>query len=173
MRAMRINRVGFPVIVITILCVFAVSAPAQAGPNKGTVGISASVQASQLDILIPIFASPAVVLAPALGFNRSSDAFTDYSIGAIAKFYLRTTKVRPYFSGRFALASLKVEGGTKQTDLIFGPAFGGEYFVDDNFSVAVEAQVNVALTDKGSFRFGNADATIITTASAILATVYF
>jgi hypothetical protein len=138
-----------------------------------TIGISASLQSGQPDLHLPIWASPTVVIAPTVSYMRQTDQKTDLGIGIALRLYVRQGKTMPYIGGRFVFYSLEVEGGEKQRDYQFGPAAGGEYFFSDYFSVGVEGQLNITISDEGSMRVGNPDGTTFNTASAVSATFYF
>jgi hypothetical protein len=60
-----------------------------------------------------------------------------------------------------------------QIDILGGLAFGGEYFLTDNFSFGVEAQGNLTKSDENSFRFGNPGKINFNTGTMISATIYF
>ena len=66
----------------------------------------------------------------------------------------------------------EIDNDTK-VDIILGIAFGAEYFLDEHFSIGVEAQGNLTQSDEKSIRFGNPDGTNFNTATMITATVYF
>jgi hypothetical protein len=65
------------------------------------------------------------------------------------------------------------KGGEAQTDIIFGPCFGGEYYFSQHFSAGIELQLNIAKSGVNSMRFNNPNGTNIGTATAFYATIYF
>lgn len=156
-------------------CILLLSAPSfvRADDGSAKIGISASLHGDQTDILIPIWGG-GYVFAPAFSVVHINDAVTDMGFGLIVRRNLRDEKAVPYISVRFGVLILNpAGGGDSMTDYVYGPAAGGEYFLDDHFSLAAEAQVNVSISDKDSFRFGNPDGTNVNTATAIIATFYF
>ena len=139
-----------------------------------TVGLSASVQGGQLDIILPIWAGNKIVIAPAFSVVYFEDAAIDLGVGIAPRFYLRTGRVAPYIGGRVAAFFLMPSGNAQDiTDWLLGLALGGEYFLDPKFSIGVEAQVNFAISDDLSGRFGNPGGLSLNTATAIFVSIYF
>jgi hypothetical protein len=137
------------------------------------VGISASFSGDQTDVLVPIWGAHHVI-APAVSVVHVGDAVTDFGAGLILRRNLHTEKAVPYIALRSGVLILTPKGGGDDIiDFIVGPAVGGEYFLDDHFSLSVEAQVNISFSDEHSYRFGNPDGTNVNTASVIMATFYF
>lgn len=143
-------------------------------------GLSALIQDAQFDILLPIVLKNTGVIAPAVGVASVSEAGTDISLGLVGRFYLKDSKVKPFLGGRFGaliFSPSKPEGSSvdskSTTDFILGFLAGGEYFLDEGFSIGVEAQLNASVSDKNSSRFGNPDGVNINTGAAVFATVYF
>ena len=142
-------------------------------------GISALVQDSQFDILFPIPTSELIVVAPAVGFLYASEAGSDISFGLVGRFYLNNKVVRPFLRARAGLilfSPASEDGQTEPestTDYLVGFLAGGEYFLNEGFSFGIEAQLNAAISDENSIRFGNPGGTNINTGAAVFATVYF
>ena len=159
--------------------------PAAAGDVQGEskIGLCASLQDSQLDILLPIWLNSRLVITPAIGGAWVSDAVTDLHVGLSGRYNLRQGEAVPYLGVRFGALILMPEsrvgefGGPEDNpsivDIILGPMVGGEYFLKEHFSVGIEAQVNIAISNEKSRRFGNPDGTNINTATAVFATFYF
>ncbi len=138
------------------------------------VGLSASLQGENVDILLPIWMSDKLVIIPAVSFAYLSDAATDMAVGFALRRNVGQGDAVPFVGARFMLFILNPEGNSSgTTDFVFGPFAGGEYFFHDHFSIGVEAQVNIAKSDKTSLRFGHPDGTTINTATAVFATYYF
>ena len=140
--------------------------------NQPKVGISALLQDTQLDILLPIWAGSKFVIAPGISFV-STDARQDFGLGLAFRIYVRKDKAAPYFGVRFAALIFSPEFAQTTTDIIAGILAGGEYFLDKHFSFGVEAQLNSSFSDEQSNRFGNPGGVNINTGSAIFATFYF
>ncbi|UCD64486.1 MAG: hypothetical protein JSW34_03360 [Candidatus Zixiibacteriota bacterium] len=172
-----ISKVSLAVVLVTILTAQATIAQEETGVRE--FGISAAVQSGQLDLMFPIWTSPKFVTVPSVYFAKMSDIGTDLGFGLLLRLNLRDTKAVPYLGFRAAVFIYKPDAVPFEddpetaTDFLVGPAFGGEYFLDDHFSVGVEGQVNITLSDEDSFRFGNPDDVNINTATAIMATFYF
>ena len=161
------------VFALVLLTVAAASASAQEYGRPGKFGLSAAVQAEQLDLLIPIWAGEKLVIVPAVSVQHVSDAATDFGFGLGLRYMFKEGKARPYLGFRAGILMLSPDVGDSRTDFILGPSLGGEYFLDEHFSFGVEAQVNMAISDKGSYRFGNPDGTNINTATTAMVTFYF
>ncbi len=165
-----------PLLALSVLCLLALAATAVAqepGARPGMIGLSASLQGSQQGIQLPVWVSEQVVLAPSIAVLSASDIGTDLSLGALLRFNLDTGRAVPYLGLRAAILMYSPDEGDSTTDVVFGPAVGGEYFLGDRLSVGVEAQLNVAMSDEASSRFGNPDGTNINTATAVQASFYF
>ena len=168
------------IIVLFILTILGNSTTAQNNANDKSFGISALVQEGQFDIMLPFLVSQSAVIAPAIGLAYVSDAGLDIGLGIVGRFYLKNDVVRPFLGGRIGLLLFSPkESGSGQgeskntTDYLLGILAGGEYFLDEGFSIGVEAQLNATFSDKNSGRFGNPDGTNLNTGAAVFATVYF
>ena len=146
---------------------------AQDSEDKPSIGLSAVFQDSQFDIVLPVWISESVSIAPAVNFKYIKDAGTNYGFGILLKNYLKNTKVSPFVAGRAGILISSPKEGDGTTDTILGIAFGGEYFIDEKFSFGIEAQINMSFSDEKSFRFANPGGTNINTATAIYGTIYF
>ncbi|HUI29660.1 MAG TPA: hypothetical protein VLX91_05550 [Candidatus Acidoferrales bacterium] len=161
---------------IALQCILAVSTFAQDSSSTPTYGLTASFQSSQLDILVPIWVSKMVSLAPAVGLAWEDGTGADLHIGIVPRFYLTKKKVSPYLGLQIAMLKIIPAGGAgvaSTTDWLAGLAFGGEYFFDEHLSFGVESQANFTYSDQNSSRFGNPGKTNLNTAAAVFATVYF
>jgi hypothetical protein len=158
---------------IIVISIFIISSLCFSQPQKGNIGLSASIQNSQIDFLIPIFASDNFAISPSVGISSISDQFTDLSVGALMRFYLSKNIVSPYIGFRLGAMILSPKGGDSQTDYILGPCFGGEYYFSQHFSAGIELQLNIARSGEHSMRFNNPNGTNIGTTSAFYATIYF
>jgi len=146
---------------------------AQDNSFQGKVGLTASVQASQFDMLLPIWITNHFSIAPAFGLLWADEQGSDVHIGLEPRFFFRKDKVAPYVGLKGGLLIASPENGESVTDGIVGLAFGGEYFLDDSFSFGIESQLNVTLSSERSTRFGNPGKANASTAAAVFATVYF
>jgi hypothetical protein len=151
------------------------SAFSQDSTSSRTLGISASFQGSQVDLLLPIWVGKNTVLAPSVGVTYAEAVATDLHIGLAPRLYLsQKSKVCPFIGLRIGmLCAIPASTGNGIIDWLVGLAAGGEYFFDDHLSFGAEAQLNFAFSDRSSLRFGNPGRTNINTAAALFATVYF
>ena len=142
------------------------------------IGISGSVQANQLGILLPVRINERVVVAPAFDFKFAETVGVDFSVGLVPRFYLNDEKLAPYFGLKFGAminipSSDNVIDDETKVDFLGGLAFGAEYFLSESFSFGVEAQGNVTKSAENSYRFGNPGGINFNTATMISATIYF
>lgn len=172
---MKTSRLSARVLLMTglLLAIGVVSAFGQSTPEKGTIGLSAMVQSNQMDILLPVFVTPSVVLVPSIGYQNVSDSFSKIAVGIGVRGYLNASQARPYLAARAGLLSTGVDGSDRQNDYLVGGAFGAEYFFNAQFSVGAEGQLTVIKSDKGSYAFGYPDRTIVQTGTAAMVSVYF
>ncbi|MBD3223838.1 MAG: hypothetical protein GF313_03865 [Caldithrix sp.] len=63
--------------------------------------------------------------------------------------------------------------GDATIDWVFSLVSGGEYFIDEHFSLGIEGQIDVTRSDEQSLNFGNPDRTNVNTGTAFYATLYF
>ncbi len=144
----------------------------QSNENTTQVGISASFQRGQVDILIPIKFS-SMVIAPIFGIVSFSEVATDFHLGLKERFYFNSSNTRPYFGLVQLLYILAPDGGETITDYAFGIAMGGEHFFDESFSIGIEGQLNISISDNESIRFGTPGKTNLNTYGAVFASIYF
>lgn len=144
---------------------------------KRTTGISATLQNSSYGINIPIWIKPKFVLAPTLGLNYAGNVGTDITVGVMPKIYLKVPdKLVPYVNFRLAgifNSPQNTADKNSKIDLLMGVGYGGEYFFNDNFSIAAEIQGNLTSSDKNSNRFGNPGNVNFNLATALTVNIYF
>jgi hypothetical protein len=163
---------------LVLLLLLAPLAHAQTEPAPGT-GLSASVQAGQFDILIPVWTGPSTAIIPSIGLNFGQDVGLDLRAGLAARFYRRVAEVSPYVGlrgGVLFFSPSQPENGPdldSTVDFLVGGAFGAEAFLTSTFSLGVEGQLNLTLSGEESARFGNPGNLNVNTGAAVLATVYF
>lgn len=158
---------------IMIVSVLAMISVAEEPSTQSKVGLCAYLQSSQFDIAIPMWIAHRAVLVPSVGVTSIEGKASDVRVALMVRFNLGSGKAVPYVGGRVGLMWVTPKYGESTQDMIVGPAVGGEYFLDDRFSLGVEAQVNAAISGEKSSRFGNPGGTNINTATAALMTFYF
>ncbi len=146
--------------------------------EKRTVGISGSIQGSQFGIMIPVWVGEKIVLAPMVGIKYSENVGSDIDLGISSRFYFKNEKLAPYAGIKLGTIINKPSsenefGNEENVDLLFGLAFGAEYFITENLSFGIEAQGNFTKSDKHSHRYGNPDGLNFNTGTMISATIYF
>jgi hypothetical protein len=144
--------------------------------ERSGVGLSASLQNNQLGILVPVWVGKKASIVPSIRFASASDLGSDLGIGLGVRLYFSEKRFSPYVVPGFAVLLAIPSGDStaeSTTDFTTGINFGGEYFLSRNFSFAVEAGIAWAISADGSERFGNPGGTVLNTAAAVVANVYF
>ena len=161
------------VICFTFILPLTVYAQQSGDENPRKVGLTATVQSSQFDVLLPVWVNNQTVIGPSVSFVSVSDSGSELGVGVFSKFYFNTDTIAPYWGLRGgAVVGIPSEGDTI-VDFITGLSVGGDYFIDDKFSLGVEVQGNFTISDDGSTRFGNPGGVNFNTASVITASLYF
>jgi hypothetical protein len=138
------------------------------------VGLTAYLQGTQYGISVPIWFNEKWMLAPALQFNYSDNSGTNAGLALAPRYYFKREKIAPYVGIRLgAMMNKPSNGSNTLVDLFGGAAFGGEYFLSNNFSFGVEAQLNGSLSDEASSRFANPGGFNVNVGTMFSATVYF
>jgi hypothetical protein len=142
-----------------------------------TVGISATVQTTQMGIMVPCWVTNKISFAPALDIRWGEKIGTDFTLGIVPRFYLSKEKLTPYLGLRGGVAiyipDQENDGEKNTTDWIAGIAFGGEYFFDPRFSFGVELQANFTKSDENSMRFNNPGNWNFNLGTMVSANIYF
>lgn len=167
------KKITFLILVFYFFNLTAIAQSSNSETHSG-VGLTASLQSEQLDFLIPIWISNKAILAPSFSFISAQDVGSDLGLGLVFKNYLGEIEdAVPYVALKGgAIFGIPNEGDTI-TDFLFGAGFGGEYFFQPKFSIGIEIQGNLSISDEGSFRFGNPGNVNFNTATALTASIYF
>ncbi len=152
-------------LLITLFCISSM-AYAQDRPGEGSVGLSASIQSGQTNLQIPIWLTDNVTIAPVFGMSHQEDAFTSLNIGVAPRFYQDLgNDFGSYIGAQGILQHTSNEiNDDEENDILLGVTGGGEYFLDEHFSMGVEGQLNLFIND------GN---NTLATAAAVIGTYYF
>jgi len=159
--------------VIAWLVIFCPVVFAQEGLSHGKVGLSASLQGGQFEILVPVWVSNQMVVSPFIRVLYAQDVATDLGIGLGQRFNLRSGSVIPYLGVRASALILLPKDGSSVTDWVFGMTVGNECFLNEHLSLSAEAQFNFSVSSDESMRFGNPGGTNLNSATAVMATAYF
>lgn len=162
--------------IIYILLFLSLGLSAQQANNtkKGSTGLSALFQGSQFGIAVPYWTSEKFAIIPNLSIIHVSDIASDISLGSGFRFYKkRNQSLYSYFAINTAILANFPSTGSSLFDAQLGIGYGGEYFLSDNFSFGIEAQLNAALSDDNSNRFNNPGGYTINTSALLFATIYF
>src|SRR5699024_4058031 len=142
------------------------AAYAQNRPDVGSVGITASLQSGQTNIKVPIWASERLVIGPVVGISHVDDNYTKFNVGINPRFYQSLgNDFATYIGVQGLLQHTSPENGSESSDFLLGASGGGEYFLDEHFSLCVEGQLNFLIKDSSNNAFA--------TAAAITGTFYF
>jgi len=160
-------------ILIGLILIVSMSLFAQESENSINKGFRVNLQSEQLDLTVPFFLENGLELAPSIGVIHAEKIGTDLGFGLSIRKYMNNTKVSPFLGIRGGMLLYMPDGDDTIIDYIYGFMGGVEYFFDQHLSVGVEYQVNCAISDEFSLRFGNPDKTNINTASAVSLSIYW
>lgn len=131
-----------------------------------SVGLGAYMQFGHIDLIIPVWVSPKLAIVPVVGATNTENVGTDIGVGLVIRIYQKIARVSPYFGVRgHAEVMMPSGGGGSTTDVEGGVLFGGEFFLNNQFSFGIEAHAAVLIPDTGN--------RVITTATMFLANIYF
>jgi len=166
-------------IIFTILILFLFTSVSFSQTYKRKIGLSGTIQGGQFGVLLPIWGGERLVIAPAVDFNFAENIGIDLGLGLANRYYFNNENLSPYIGLKVGVLhyiptkkSYFVENESI-TDYIGGLAFGGEYFLSENFSFGVETQANIAKSGENSLRFGNPGGLNFNLATMVSATIYF
>jgi hypothetical protein len=141
--------------------------------DHGVTGIAAGLSVTSTSINLVRWVSPRLALIPSASLLWVEDGGTDWGLGFGMRFYRHPRQaVYPYTTVGLGVLGLAPESGDATTDYLLGIGYGGEYFPAKMFSLGVEIQLNLTVSDDESYRFGNPGGANINTATMIYATLY-
>lgn len=138
-----------------------------------SVGISALLSSSQIDIVVPVRLSSHSVIGPSVGYVFVADGGADYRLGVMTRIFFSEKQVKPFIGCRAGIIFGSRKHSDAMTDGLGGIMGGAEYFINEFISTGIEAQLNATFSGKNSSRFGNPGRTNINTATALYVTLYF
>ncbi len=141
---------------------------AQQQPVDRSFGLTGSIQSSQTVILVPIWVSQTLNIAPGFGFSYREAVGAHFTFLLVPHFYLDMGRIAPYVSLRAGLMVDAPKRSGDQADLLGGIGFGGEYFINPKFSIGIEATVDGIIEDAGGI-----NRIVIQSGTAVNGTVYF
>ena len=136
------------------------------------MGMGASFQGEQSDILLQFSLSESISFGPYFRYVYGEDLGTDLGLGILGKFYLNNKKVSPFICATVGFLHASPDNGDSVTDIILGGGFGMDYFIDSNISIGIYAMLNATKSDENSSRFGNPGGIMINTSTALTAFIY-
>jgi len=113
------------------------------------------------------------VIAPIFGIVSFTEVATDLHLGLTEKIYFNDESTRPYLGFVQLIYLLFPDEGETINDWVLGISMGGEHFFNNDFSVGISGQLNVAIASEESIRFGNPGNVNLNTAASLYATIYF
>ncbi len=161
-------------VVLVIIGIIMLGAAAQSKePNADRgMGMGASFQGEQSDVLLQFPFSESITFGPYFRFFYAEDRGFDYGIGAFSKFYINNKKVSPFICAQLGIMISSPEVGDNLTDIIAGGGVGMDYFLDNNISIGIHAMLVVTKSDDHSSRFGNPGGVNINTSTGLTAFIY-
>ena len=129
-------------------------------------GFSAYLQTTQAEILIPIWLSQRFVLAPIIAANYTENTATLLGLGAALRVYTYMARLAPYYGIRTQAYIAMPNGGTSSTAYLIGLFYGGEFFLNQRFSLGIEPGVNLLIPP-------NSGPLSVSTSTMVTASVHF
>jgi hypothetical protein len=161
---MKVNfiKTSIPFLLLSFLMLgTAQTVQSQNVPGEGTLGIQASIQSGQSDLLFPYRLSSDLSIAPLIGFNSVEDQGSNFRVGVKPQFYRDIgSNFATYIGG---LGIIRIDSNDSDTSFVLGFNGGGEYYLSNRFSLGVEGQINLTIDDRNA----------IGTGAAVAATYYF
>lgn len=158
----------------SVLIIFLFSTTLVNAQEDRTWGVTASIQSNQFEFLLPIWVSETATLSPSVSFIAAQDGGSDLSLGVSPKFYLsEPVEAVPFISVRGGAIIGFPNSGDAIVDFLVGVGGGAEYFFNQNLSIGIELQGNLAISDEGSLRFGNPGNVNFNTATSLTASIFF
>lgn len=158
-------------ILITVLTITDLSAKDE--KSSKSIALGASFQGLQTDILCQFWLTDNATAGPFIRYIYAENIASELGIGMFGKIYFYKQKVAPFFGWQLGIIEGIPKTGDNTTDILLGLGIGGDYFIDGNFSVGIQASLNIVKSDKNSTRFGNPGGININTSSALTAFIYF
>lgn len=153
-----------PLMIFLFACLAAQPAAAQQYPEKGDIGLAASLQGGQTEIMVPIWVTSQITVAPLLGFTARENGANTLRVGLKSKYYTSIGEGAATFLGlQAAVDNTDPEFGESDSDLFLGIVGGGDYFFNHHFSIGVEGQLNFFLGENQ----------VISTGAGVSAAYYF
>lgn len=141
--------------------------------DSKSIALGASFQSAQTDIMCQFWLTDNATLGPFLRYLYAEDISSELGIGLFGKIYFYKQKVAPYFGWQLGLIEGMPDTGDNTSDIVLGLGIGGDYFFDSNFSVGIQASLNIVKSDEKSNRFGNPGGLNVNTSTSLNAFIYF
>ena len=142
------------------------SANAQEREVQRKWGLSAYLQTTQAEILVPIWLGQRFVLAPTLSANYIENTGTLLGYGAAARIYANMARLASYYGLKAQALTALPKGGTSNTAFLIAVFYGGEFFLSQRFSIGIEPAVNLLIPP-------NNGPLVISTSTMLTASVHF
>jgi hypothetical protein len=131
-------------------------------------GLAATFQGGQTLIIVPIWLGQRLAVGPIVSATHTENVNLNINAGLAARFYPTMARIAPFW-GVAATANInrpQVANATTNTTWIAGGFFGGEFFINQRFSLAIQPGVWMAFPPNG----GNIT---ITSSTFLLGAIYF
>ena len=117
----------------SVLIIFLFSTTLVNAQEDRTWGVTASIQSSQFEFLLPIWVSETATFSPSISYIAAQDGGSDLSLGVSPKFYLsEPVEAVPFISVRGGAIIGFPNSGDAIVDFLVGVGGGAEYFFNQN-----------------------------------------
>ena len=166
----------FLMLFLLLICSNASAQQSQQQTINRSFGLGAYFNESQAIFLIPLWVSGKMAIVPNFGFihQAQKDPFPSSTLidfGVMLRFYQKMARVAPYFAvgTKYQVANIENggSGSTNSIDIMGCLAFGGEFFLHNQFSIGIEAALNVLFPDDNTL------SAVVFTNTGFIAIVYF
>lgn len=169
---MKICNLKCSSLLLSILTLMSISFSQEVEDRKR--GISSTIQENQIGIAYTYWLSSKSAILPQFSVLWVEDSGNDVNIScSIRRFREGKNDVKPFMSFGVSLMRLDIKDESIVNDYVVGLGLGAEYSVTEQLSLAIEHQLNFAISDDESSRFGNPGGLNINTGTILIATIYF
>ncbi len=147
------------------------SAAAQENQNQQVDrnwGIAATFQGGQTLVVVPIWLGQRFTVGPIVSATHTENVNLNINAGVATRFYPTLSRVAPFW-GVAATATInkpQIGGSNSATTWTVGGYFGGEFFINQRFSLSIQPGVWVIIPP-------NSGNITISSATFLLGSVYF
>ncbi|MGI0017000.1 MAG: hypothetical protein ACREBU_26555, partial [Nitrososphaera sp.] len=106
-------------------------------------GIGATFQGGQPFIIVPVWLTQRIAVGPIVSATHTENVNLNYNTGVGARIYPTIARIAPFWGAAVIAAYNKPQrgGATTSPAWAFGGYFGGEFFINQRFSLIVQPGV--------------------------------